>query len=187
MIHRPFSGDTRFFGGRAADSRPYSRLCGVSRNCEPHKTHIRTLPNPTLNLRSPGRRSIILPKENQEKQSEPLPSWEAEKGKQVRCLYDLVTVCRERAARVQSGQPLAKAGKAAARADLRVRKPAGCRYGNTMWYSGSRGLDPYRVPSGERAHGHPLRMAVFYSVRPRWSQTQNRPLRVLAEKAGKPA
>ena len=39
------------------------------------------------------------------------------KGKQVRSLYDLVTVYGEGAAWVIGGQPLAKAGKAAAHED----------------------------------------------------------------------
>ncbi len=39
-------------------------------------------------------------------------------GKQVRILYDLVTVCKERAVYANTWQPLANAGKAMARDDL---------------------------------------------------------------------
>ena len=51
-------------------------------------------------------------------------------GKQVKGLYDLVTVCNERILCVRKGQSLVKTGKAKVRDDLRVRRPAGCRYGN---------------------------------------------------------
>ena len=53
-------------------------------------------------------------------------------GKQVKGLYDLVTVCNERTLCVRKGQSLAKAGKTKVRDDLRVRKPAGCWYGSIV-------------------------------------------------------
>lgn len=49
-------------------------------------------------------------------------------GKQVKGLYDLVTVCNERTLCVRKGQSLAKAGKTKVRDDLRVRRPADCWY-----------------------------------------------------------
>ena len=53
-------------------------------------------------------------------------------GKQVKGLYDLVTVCNERTLCVRKGQSLAKAGKTKVRDDLRVRRPADCWYGNIL-------------------------------------------------------
>ena len=58
------------------------------------------------------------------------PGMERIIGKQVKGLYDLVTVCNERILCVRKWQSLAKAGKAGVRDDLRVRRPAGCWYGN---------------------------------------------------------
>lgn len=53
-------------------------------------------------------------------------------GKQVKGLYDLVTVCNERTLCVRKGQSLAKAGKTKVRDDLRVRRPADCWYGSIV-------------------------------------------------------
>lgn len=66
---------------------------------------------------------------------------------------DLVTVCNERAVSVETGQPLVKAGKAMARDDLRVRKPAACWYRNTAGCSRSRGLDCTMTGCRERGIG----------------------------------
>ena len=60
------------------------------------------------------------------------------KGKQVKVLYDLVTVSGEQKARcvhAVTGKP----GRRLLCEDPRVRKPAGCWYGNEN--SGSRGID----------------------------------------------
>ena len=54
-------------------------------------------------------------------------------GKQVKGLYDLVTVCNEHAIYVHKGQSLMKVGKAVVCDDLRVRRPAVCWYGNTAF------------------------------------------------------
>ena len=53
-------------------------------------------------------------------------------GKQVKGLYDLVTVCNERTLCVRKGQSLAKAGKTKVSDDLRVRRPADCWYGSIV-------------------------------------------------------
>ena len=61
------------------------------------------------------------------------------KGKQVRILYDLVTVSREQKARRGIRAVTGKPGRRLLCEDPRVRKPAGCWYGNEN--SGSRGID----------------------------------------------
>lgn len=60
------------------------------------------------------------------------PGMERIIGKQVKGLYDLVTVCNERTLCVRKGQSLAKAGKTKVRDDLRVRRPADCWYGSIV-------------------------------------------------------